>query len=189
MKRLVIAFAVIAFAASSASAQSASSGWGEEFAATMARGDSHMVAMEYARALDAYERAAKLAPHAVAPQLKCALALYKWGNAVPARRSDLWPSAVKRADRARFLDPTNADAAFLAGVLRYRMGDYKSAVEVYKSIERVRQGDVDVYLDLAVAASRAGDRTLAQAALEKARAIDPASKRLYSAAAEVLGRP
>ncbi|MEK8023762.1 MAG: hypothetical protein AAB229_08145, partial [Candidatus Hydrogenedentota bacterium] len=136
-----------------------------------------------------YERAAKLAPHAAMPHLKSANVLYKWGNAVPARRSDLWPVAVKYVDRARFLDPTNSDAAFLAGVLRYRLGDYKSAVEVYKMLEKVRQGDIDVYLDLAVAASRANDRALARAALEKAKALDPASKRLFSAAAEIMGRP
>lgn len=162
-------------------------GWGAEFTAEIARGDAYLVAQEFARAADAFERATRLAPHAYAGSFKTALVFYKWGNAVPARRVDLWPAAIRLADRARFLDPSSADASFLAGVLRYRLGDYKSATEVYKSLEKVRQGDIDLYLDLAVAAWRGGDMRLVGLSLDRARMIDPASKRLHSVALEVLG--
>jgi tetratricopeptide (TPR) repeat protein len=165
----------------------AATGWGAEFAAEIARGDAHLVAQEFARAAEVFERATRLAPHAFAGHYKAALTLYKWGNAVPARRTDLWPAAIRLADRARFLDSSSADAVFLAGVLRYRMGDYKSAAEVYKSLEKVRQGDIDLYLDLSVTAWRGGDMRLATLALDRARMIDPASKRLHSVALEVLG--
>jgi tetratricopeptide (TPR) repeat protein len=165
----------------------AATGWGAAFASEIAHGDAHLAAQEFARAADCFERATRLAPHAYAGHYKAALALYKWGNAVPARRVDLWPAAIRLADRARFLDASSADAVFLAGVLRYRMGDYKSAADVYKSLEKVRQGDIDLYLDLAVAGWRGGDMRLATLALDRARMIDPASKRLHSVALEVLG--
>lgn len=165
----------------------AATGWGAEFGAEIARGDAHLVAQEFARAAEAFERATRLAPHAFAGHYKAALTLYKWGNAVPARRADLWPAAIRLADRARFLDASSVDAVFLAGVLRYRMGDYKSAADVYKSLEKVRQGDIDLYLDLAVASWRGGDMRMATLALDRARLIDPASKRLHSVALEVLG--
>lgn len=162
-------------------------GWGREFADHMAHGDSHLAGREYARALEAYDAAAKATPHASAAQIKIALTLYHWGNAVPARRSDVWPQSLKAADRARFLEPTSADAAFIAAVVRYRMGDHRGAVDVYKALEKVRQGDPDLYLDLAVVASRAGDGNLANLALSRAREIDPSNKRLYLIAREVFG--
>jgi tetratricopeptide (TPR) repeat protein len=99
-------------------------GWGELMAEELKIGDAHFLAEEYARALDAYDRAARLAPHAFMPAYKIALTQYRWGDAVPVRREDLWPSALKTVERARFLDPLSADATFLAGVLSYRLGDF-----------------------------------------------------------------
>lgn len=186
---LIVLSVLVSALALSAGAAPQSAGWGEELTTLVAAGDARLVALEYARALDYYERAQKAAPHAFVGPYKIALTLYKWGNAVPVRRSDLWPEALKQADRARFLDPVNADAVFLAAVIRYRMGDYKSAIEVYRGLERVRQGDVELYLDLAVAAWRANDRPLAQAALEKARRLEPSSTRVHEIARQVFSQP
>lgn len=172
-----------------ASAAPVATGWGEELTTLVNAGDARLVALEYVRALDYYERAAAAAPQAFIAPYKIALTLYKWGNAVPVRRGDLWPEALKRVDRARFLDPTNADAVFLAAVIRYRMGDYKSAVDVYRGLEKIRQGDVDLYLDMAVAAWRAGDAALASASLEKARRLQPSSARVQQIARQVFNRP
>lgn len=180
---LLLAFAV------SAAAAPQPAGWGEELTQLVAAGDARLVALEYARALEYYERAQKEAPHAFVGPYKIAITLYKWGNAVPVRRGDLWPEALKFADRARFLDPTNVDAVFLAAVIRYRMGDYKSAIDVYRGLERIRQGDVELYLDLAVAAWRANDSALSRSALEKARRLEPSSARVQEIARQVLGRP
>lgn len=190
MKRvgLLLLFVIIGsgMAGSASAHPSSETGWGNAFADRMAHGDSHLILLEYARALESYEQAARMTPHAAAAQIKIALTLYKWGNAVPARRNDLWPAAIKAADRARFLDPTNADAGFISAVVRYRMGDHGGAVTVYKMLERVRQGDPDLYLDLAVVAIRAGDSNLATAALTRARAVDPTNKRLYLVAKEIF---
>ncbi len=188
MKTKIFAAALLAacLALPSLADDAASTGWGRDFASEIEQGDSHMVGLEYARALENYERAEKLAPHAAIAPYKIAYALYRWGNDVPVRREDLWPLAVRKADRALFLDRTSADATFLAGVIRYRLGDFRSAVEVYKALETVRQGDVDLYLDLAVAAWRGGDMKLAMAALDRARLIAPSSRRLHALAREIL---
>lgn len=183
---MVVLAALLLVATGVSAEPSNPTGWGEEFRAEIRRGDEHYQALEFARALENYERAEKLAPHAFIGFYKSALALYRWGDAVPVRRQDLWPQALQKADRARFLDPVSSDAVFLAGVLRYRMGDFKAATEVYKSLEKVRQGDVDLYLDLAVAAWRAGDMDLAMASLERARTVAPSSRRLQSVAREIL---
>lgn len=189
MTRFAPALALLVLLAFSASSAPQPAGWGEELTQLVDAGDARLVALEYARALEYFERAHKAVPHAFIAPYKIGLTLYKWGNAVPVRRGDLWPEALKMADRARFLDPSNVDAVFLAAVIRYRMGDYKSAVDVYRGIERIRQGDVDLYLDLAVAAWRANDRPLASAALEKARRIQPSSARVQEIARIVLGTP
>jgi len=162
-------------------------GWGELMAKELKIGDTHLLAEEYARALDAYDRAARLAPHAFMPAYKIALAQYRWGDAVPARREDLWPSALKAVERARFLDPLSADAAFLAGVISYRLGDFKQATKIYRYLERNRQGDPDLHLDLAVAAWRANDMFLATTALKAARRLAPGLPRLHRVAREIHG--
>lgn len=160
--------------------------WNMTWVEEVAHGDSHLISLEYARAIDAYEAAIKKGPQAVIPHLRVASAAYRWADAVPARRSDIWPLALKMSERARFLDPFSAEAAFLSGIIRYRMGDYEGAVAAYQALEKVREGDINLYLDLALAAKRMGDAQLARRALDRARAINPSAKRLYSVAREVL---
>lgn len=161
-------------------------GWGVDFANAIRHGDSHLAHGEFARAWDAYELATELTGHAVSGHYKLALAGYMWGDAVRARRGDIWKKALVHVERARFLDPYHADAAFLSAVIRYRTGDYQGAVDVYAALERVREGDINLYLDLALAAHRLGDQELAYLALQTARVIDPGSKRLHHVALEVL---
>lgn len=162
-------------------------GWGQAMAEEIKIGDVHFLAGEYARALDAYDLAARHAPHAFMPAYKIALTQYRWGDAVPVRREDLWPAALKTVERARFLDPLSADAAFLAGVLSYRLGDFKRATEIYRMLEKHRQGDPDLYLDLAIAAWRANDQALAETALKATRRLAPALPRLHRVAWEIHG--
>jgi len=184
---LAAAIATIMFFNSYSSAmEMAPTGWGKDFSDAVSQGDAYFVKCEYARALESYEHAEELAPHAAQASYKIALTMYRWGNGIQARREDLWPLAIKKVERTLYLDPTFADAVFLLGVLRYRMGDFKSAVQIYKSISEIRQGDPDLYMDIAVAAWRAGDMKLSSAALERARALTPSSTRLHSIAREIF---
>lgn len=184
---LGIALLVAVTAAGVAAHPRVETGWGEGTAEELRLGDVHFLAGEYARALDAYDRAARLAPHAFMPAYKIALTQYRWGDAVPVRREDLWPAALKTVERARFLDPLSADATFLAGVLSYRLGDFKKATEIYRMLEKNRQGDPDLYLDLAIAAWRVNDMAMAGAALEAARRLAPSLPRLHRVAREIYG--
>jgi tetratricopeptide (TPR) repeat protein len=184
---ILIGVALVLLASTVSAHPRVETGWGELMAEELKIGDAHFIAEEYARALDAYDRAARLAPHAFMPAYKIALTQYRWADAVPVRREDLWPSALKTVERARFLDPLSADATFLAGVLSYRLGDFKKATEIYRHLERNRQGDPDLYLDLAVAAWRVNDMTLATTALEAARRLAPGLPRLHRVAREIHG--
>lgn len=181
----VITMAFPAFASDNGGwgASSAGGGWARAIAA----GDSHLSQMHFARALDEYDRAQRIAPYSHVPYLRSATAYYGWGDAIEGRRGDLWPLALKHAEKARRLDPLSAEASFLSAVIRFRMGDYSGAVDIYRELEKVRQGDIHLYLDLALAAFKAGNRDLAATALQRAEAINPDSERLHSVAKMLLG--
>lgn len=158
-----------------------------DWAIQVSRGDSYLAAGEYVRALTTYELAAKSAPYSAVPVLRMARVNYRWGISVPARRGDLWGAALQQTERARFLDGMLAEASFLEAIILFRIGDYRGSTAIYSHLEQVRQGDVDLYLDLAIAAGKAGNMKLATRSLEKARIVDPSSTRLMSVAKQVLG--
>ena len=148
-------------------------GHGLRYEAEMRRGDELFVRREYPHAVRSYERAKDLAPSDLSSRYRIALTAYVWGDAVPERREDLWTRALEELDGIIALDPLHPDARLLRGLALYRSGRVSESRDEFARLSgRVRQGDPEIWLDLAAAALAANDRpTATQAYLQAKRVL------------------
>lgn len=153
-------------------AQAENTGYGIRRDAEMRHGDEHFIRGEYPAALAAYGRAKSLAPSDPSVRYRMALTAYVWGDAVPERREDLWARARSEANGSIDLNPLDVSARTLRMLLLYRTGNVTAAKsELATIVGRVRQGDPELWLDLASAALATGDGATAAAATQRAREI------------------
>jgi tetratricopeptide (TPR) repeat protein len=130
----------------------------------------------FARAADAYLRAAALAPTNGALQHAAGVVCDTAG-----RHAD----AVRLYEAAHAADPANAQFALYLGMARARDGQAAEARTLLEAAERAMPESPDPKAALADLAMRAGDAAAARAKIAEARALNPSSVELRVADARM----
>ncbi|MGD0677626.1 MAG: tetratricopeptide repeat protein [Polyangiaceae bacterium] len=119
----------------------------------------------YDDALDAYDRAAAVAPRSPAGPREGGMRCARWGEADEAAPRLL--EAVRRGAR-------DAETWHTLGLVRVRLGDYDGAVEAYRAGAAADPRGAENWLGLATVAVARGDPTAALAAYDEIVARKPA---------------
>lgn len=147
---------------------------GDGYAAQVSHGDGHLGRGEIAQAVEAYERARRLAPAAWSAAYRLGLAHWRWAERVPARRAWALERAAELAGEATALEPTAVEAWRLLAAAEHARGRPDAALRALRQAAALRGGDAGLLCDLAIAADAAGRRAEAVEAIRRAREIGTA---------------
>ncbi len=115
----------------------------KDYLAAFRLGQAHEAAGSFAKAVSAYDAAAKLNPTVAAPLAKAAV--------LQADKLNSLPRGLELAKAARRIAPNDPAVAGVLGRLSYRSGDFSSAAALLQENIRSTTPEVELLLDLAVA--------------------------------------
>ncbi|MEE8154321.1 MAG: tetratricopeptide repeat protein [Phycisphaerales bacterium] len=127
-------------------------------------GQAYQQAGQPQRAVDAYQRAARLEPHDADTHAQLAIILFNHNNLADANRE------MQLALQA---DPLNAQALVIKGALTLRRGQPAEAVEILESVLQRRSDLVAAHICLGQARESLGQYDQAAGAFQRAAALQP----------------
>lgn len=98
------------------------------------------------------------------------------------------PDAIDDLFQAIKVDPRQASAHRLLGILRTENRDYRGAADSYRKVVELGGADADIWVSLGESLEKIGDKKGAREALEKAESLDAQNMRALQALAGFHGR-
>ena len=142
----------------------------------MILGLAYLDTNDYARALDAFQRAVQVGPQSAEA--------HNWLGVALSSKADL-PGAIAEFRKAVALDPEYGRAYSNLGSALAQSGDYAEAVEVFQRALALEPNSVGAHLNLGMALREKGDL---DAALEHLKGVSPPPSRNTPAFSTSSGR-